>query len=751
VGLFTWYKPYAAAPFVTFDSPSAQVPLPLLVKNQSSRTLRVGIQLGMQGTFDPKKIAAIDLAFFTSQTHPRVMDAQIFQGEDCFLRARGAAFSGSQLLRFRHPDVSTLRFTWENKKSCDPAAPFDLEIQRTLEGTLGLWAHHGSVKTGPLALKITDPNPEMPIEARAAILMGRIVIPATSSRIWQAPGIFFQDLALGSRILLVCSFLLLSVLVFVFLPVQLRKRPVALLAFMLSMIVSSFFYLIYLPPFQAADEPDHFLSFASSEMQDKGFKLAESQGFDRVKFRYLETLNSYELEESKVNGWPSHVQNINSYEIRSPLAHALYSVYAKHVGSSLADLRTLGVVLLTVSLAFVLGFYSYIRLSQNAILLTIFLVAAFQPLLYFAATVSNYSFLATLSMVYAAGYVGLIAAPKKALEHPWILLGFFFVLNLMFATSVNGLPQVISFLALLFLIAFARSERTHSHIQRLYFWSVFSLGSVLILWLMPVTAQSSIIAREMFVNILQRYSLPLHTGAFAWPAVILAASGYVVEYVGIWLRSHQHFKKHLTLMTMSLSCLILFATMTYFFSQNGNMPFLSEGLAPEAASTSKVHLATYSLKAALNSLWSQLGNYPDYWISQSFWNPFGWLDTNGPENISRFLNLMTLFGLLALARTKLAKRLSYPGVLPFVIVMVSALMIAIIAYQAAALGIDVVGRYLLSAQIFTGFVALGALVNLASLRSFLAELLLIITFLCWSIAGMLTVLDRYYLALGGSL
>jgi hypothetical protein len=751
---------FFSSSFIRYDSPSRQIPLPLVRTSEEAGRFAEQIELELEGEWNWNQVQAINLLFFTSQTSPVVTKAALESDSGCRLVATEPWLSRQNLLRFRHPDVSSIRFILKRGTACDDQARrFVLKLERTSGGQLGLWAHDGSVKTSAQSVKVIDRHQSLPREALGSVLMGRVIMKQDALS-ESALSLFGKRFLVAGPLGWIALGLCLGVFSLVAHIQALRIWPLALrISLTLCFAQVSLLTAFLLPPFQGADEPDHFLGLTSEQLHAEALNMAQSSDFERIKFRYLETSNPpYESKTEGAPGWSFHVHPIPQYEVRSPTVKFLYQIFAPLI-LNLYSARMLGLIVFFLTMLGLIIIGKQMEVPHPLLLGGALSGIICFPVLYFSSVVSNYSILASLCILYAGTTFFILLRPHKSLLKVWPLALLSLVAFLIYATSVNGVGIYFFHFVLAMFIALIRLTKKQRLVQIGYFWAVPLVITSCVILVIPLARSDAglMLAWEKLASILVPDVAQIPSAPLFFIRFLFLASPYVGLLLLEWLLRQSpalsFFKSRSTLRAQLLSTVVILSSLYVFARyESVQVPFLSAGLAPEhSIDTSHINPIRYAYTISSAVVDSLQGDGADFMTVQSFWGGFGWLDQSLPLTITSFFMLLTYLGILCMQLLPFC-RLGRAGAwLNFCFILAFLGSVVTISAQALGVGIDVVGRYMLVPYVVLVTVSLLSLFYSLNLASPILRRSFIIVIVSLPVAAILTILDRYYLIFGGNL
>ncbi|RYZ89643.1 MAG: hypothetical protein EOP04_06275 [Proteobacteria bacterium] len=748
---------YSSTSFIAYNSPSRQIPLSLQKTSEINGLVSETLNLNFRGGWGWSTLASLDLVFFTSQTNPTIKKAVLISSDGCQLEGVQPIFSFTNLLRFRHPDFSTLTFKVLDRSKCNEnSKSFLLSLERTSDSKFGIWANDGDVKTSSRFIQVSDPSAVLVREANGSVLMGRIVENQVAPSIFET---ITPNLRTSEVTALCFALCLLGVAAFGLYKRELNFLSVVMSAIYAFVIMFSFIYVI--PPFQNADEPDHFISLFEDAKAQDALLLGHKSELERIKFHYLESTT--EGGDTRALGlgpisWGSHIVPIIPYQFRSPLAAKFYKYAGKFV-SDIYSARLLGVLVLATFILFILSLGRYMQVPAQSVGSISLIAILVVPVTYYASVVTNYGLLASLSYLYSSIFMIALLSRYNSSKFFVVDMLLTLVALAIYATSVNGIFILIfhgAFVLFTFVQRLKITDFHHDALSRFHYVYLFipiGLGS----WLIEMS-NTDLQVLNRGAELLRRFDGSVALIEWAQNNIILSRfSAFCLPYLSLFIleqilsvRSVQTLRTKLPKFFHSLLVIATVFITAYVALRNVSVPFITQGLPAEiAASQLSISTSQYSAAVLYDFFKSMLGGYPNFMVVQSFWGGFGWLDMSMPVLYVQLVMLGSTLGLLSLSQLRLVRHNDNKGLAFILFFLAFIASIALAATSAMKLGIDIVGRYLLVPYIFVFSLCFLGLMERArnSRNPVYSTFGLIVVYL--PLIAILTILDRYYLILGG--
>lgn len=471
-------------------------------------------------------------------------------------------------------------------------------------------------------------------------------------------------------------------------------------------------YVIIIPPFQAPDEPDHFLTYAYAKtksdpnyLSESGLALANIGHFERLKFRTEEKFVAGDVGHPLSGGWASHVlrNDIN----RSPIAKVIWSAIGEllereSATRALLVLRLGNVAFLSFCVAVSLGIVVWGGRSDA---LTVFLVAPLllaPSLVFYSTVVSNYSFLIggyvfqmiALGVMWSAG-TSAVRLPRCDAA-VGILIGFGLIIAI--GSSDNGVLCIAFWGLLIPVYWFVRGRRALAYgagMDRCKMFLVFLVATMVLGWitLWALTGSAHILPEFLTWHLNRVLNGSLLAG---WDSQALVAAAFIIPLIvtslgafwaGFYLREF-----HCPNIIRTISGLLVIIVMVL-------IAFAPAFQIPEARDTEGV---AYYVWRVVYSFMQGLGpRMADWLVVRSFWGEFGWLDSPLPDILVGTLRIMTGIGLLLLLLALLFNKEDRQDGLFYGVLGALLAFTAAIAISYFYVGFGVNGRYLIGLYLLT--------------------------------------------------
>lgn len=460
------------------------------------------------------------------------------------------------------------------------------------------------------------------------------------------------------------------------------------------------------PPFQGPDEPDHMLTAVTSagvpadvrtRRHEELARWAREAHFARLLAKPDEAFNPNDFTRPAATAWPDYVQEVDA-RFRSwlqylsgravrplvvneqlPISWAMLAL--RLASATVVASLTLGI------LAFALRSRGGIRRFATSATLIMFFCA---PWALFITHVSNHGFMAGTN--FALAFLILIVALRGGSMPLKAGAGAF--AGLLQAMSLSGGVASLAALGLVPLFSFvhrsaiedeaaARSKKKRAGASAVFLFSWFAALSLSMIWIDPAYLDTLFSPLKMAPSF-----API-------PTSLLAVSCFFVIGLTSFLLSLIPSRSWGGASTTPASRVITRASAWALLLGLFAIPPLF-GLLPLANAEVPVPPAPwdYARQAAVRFLFSLGSLRPDFYLAESFWSRFAWLETTLPWGLVWLLKSSPLFVPAAHAIGK--SEVGSGEFVPWLLVLVScAGMVAILAIGSLSLRANIHGRYLL--------------------------------------------------------
>lgn len=638
---------------------------------------------------------SIRLLVGTHDTFPKLLSAELaVVGSGCRYRtAPGARFPNNDVLTLTRSDGCL-------ERKALPKGDLVLTVRYTGDARVALWTYTqpaGIGNNGIIHLK-GPISPEFPHQPS---VRGSFIDEYRSSgvrvidllrHIWQ-----FEDRSWQLTALLACGGVAILVAVLLCplgpLPPQARAADVGRAAIAAGLMAGglSLLFAIVVPPFQAPDEPNHFLGFMSlggrGAERPQVDQWARIGHFNQLRFNGAERYRPVDAREPQDSTWTD--ASPSDFERRSSTTVAWRTVgrltrglppQAAFLALRVTHALLFGLAMAAASALFVVG-------AQAGLRHRLFIPLLLVPTLpFFGMHVSNHAFLASAYVLVAAGVVLAFLGGARA-STSGLLLGAGMALGLVAGRSSLPLLPLVAAAALTRLLEAAGPSRDRFRRAAL-FWAGLSVSLVALHLLrvdLPQTRVNELVAGLSGPARLLRLLID-------WPA----AAGFVVCCAGAlaeWTMARppeawrggrlDELARGAAVLAAAMLCVVLAGSVWMDYPHVATVDLLHRPPAGRYLQSVLETAATPRLRDA------------DLLMTTSFWGGFGWLDRLLPGWAIALYTALTALGLIVLlsiiARTR-DTVLFVRGLLIFLgaIGSLAAYAVGTLRYSP-----DIHGRYLL--------------------------------------------------------
>jgi hypothetical protein len=639
----------------------------------------------------------IELLVATYGTSPRLEGGELLLlGTDCVYRTReGADIRNNGFLAFtRGPDCKPLRG--------DPTGTIQLTLRLSTSGRVALWTRPKSKDDSPGGWSVADrtASPTGPDVSVTGRLVNRYPAERASraslvAYVWQLP---WSDRWVWFAVLIPAGMIAFAVLLW---PGGPRTRAVSgghivrigvAGALVAASIGAS--YAVFVPPFQAPDEPVHFTAFTYAarrpNVSEAAATWARIAHYQRIKFHPDQHFTPTDRHRPDADGLFVQLP----YEDRGMAMDALW----RSLGPMLKDLspqkmllalRLFDVLLfaLTVGLSIaILGVVSGTRWPE-LLIFPLFFVPA---LSFFAMAVSNYALLMDAYVLVAAGVLlHFYDGPRAAWAGPILGIAWGFAL----LASRSAMP-IVAVLAAIASTRIAVGSGRNGVTDAVTYWLGLALamaGTLYIAgaaYLQPLAERIHAVSEgplaRLFDAVIRHPFLLVLVPIGAIPLEVGTARLLRRQRTPVSL--HSRASRALSGFAWIAAIFIVGTLLVSIVVRFPRLPLRDPSFRDARAYAIQL-LVTFATSFRLRS--------PDFFTSTSFWGGFGWLETAPPDWFVSILagasGVATAWFAVSLARGGSAKaRVSFAALLVGVAASLVLYAMSIIRLTTA----DVVGRYL---------------------------------------------------------
>lgn len=655
----------------------------------------------------------IRLLVATHSTSPSLDDGEVaIGGTDCSFRTvRGAAFRNNDYLTFRRgPGCLPLRGT--------PTGELRLTLRFSTPGRAALWTYAPwpGVPISHDAIVVSDSA--LPQSSARPVVRGVLVdtYPSNNARridllayVWQvaaSPAWIWLAVAAGGLLIGAAAFSLSALAA----ADQTRGAglPHAATAAFCGCAALALMYAVLVPPFQAADEPNHFVTFAAlvgrANLATDAAEWAELSHFERIQFHPDERFGPMDRERRGAK-WDDGI----AQDIARGAGIAWLWRPASLLVSRLPAARVLLALRLINVLVFAATGVCYVVLvvyltrtrAPELWMVPLFLVPT---LPFFASYVSNYSLLVDAYIVLAAGIVvSSTRGPRGAAAGPIVAAAW--VLAALVSRSALPLAPAIG---ALFAARLVIADGPRPVASAAIFWGGVGIFSILGL----AAADQTYLRRISDVG---NQQLPSLASAVIrsvidhpWLALLPAAAAAALEVATV-----AAIRKipRVAVERCQRAAVLLAGAVAIALAAALVMSFVRTPLS--LAPVDPQHpppVSEYARAATYAGLTMFRFGRPDLLMSLTFWGGFGWLDTLLPDALVALLAGAT--GLAFVALFAWIARRGSVRLLVLVICLIAGYAASLAAYAASVISTtpaDLHGRYLIGLYLLMVTVAWTAL------------------------------------------
>ena len=456
----------------------------------------------------------------------------------------------------------------------------------------------------------------------------------------------------------------------------------------------SLLYVVVVPPFQAPDEPSHFLGYGyvtnNPELQDDAARWGWASHSERLRGHPDERFRPSDMGHPYLVNW--HLVSPVGFG-RSSITVPVWrrvSVLLKGLPTSrqFFILRLINAAVFSLAIAASVAMITLLtsaRRAESAIALLLLV----PTLPFFASYVSNYApGVAAYALIASACLILFLDGPRA--HFAGFPLGF--GLALAVASSRSALPMVV----LVSVVAGTRlviGGKAKGVGPAAIFWGGVCLGAAALIWLLTRPYADGIISDLILTAPRASAAVSVALSHPLLSAIAVAAAGALLEGVsGALRRRWGRWGRQVVERAIAPVCLMGIAAVaaTLVASAFMKLPHLTP-----AVTASSVKTQTYILQAVATAATPFRLKDPDFLLSTTFWGAFGWVDTILPEIVLALLSLSCAFAtvvmLRALSVTKDVRRFCW------LTATVVAFFATLATYAAAVLWTapDIHGRYLI--------------------------------------------------------
>ena len=672
----------------------------------------------------------IQLVVATSSAPPALLGGELTIADDCRYTVKAVP---------KVPRDGYLAF----RRSSPCAVPAG-----TLPGVLRLTTQGGArVMVGALAssaagraaglLEVDDPD--VPPHVNGAALVGDLVVSdrlppmrrlALLSYVWQTRSAhvwnWLLPVLLGTGVYLAIAFggLLTAT------PGLRRKRAVASSALTFAVCLC---YAIVMPPFQAPDEPNHFLGFAAltnqPQLATQTFALAGVGHVDRIRFDPTQRLRAYDVgrpSTAPLDVWATPLPERTGLAWLWRVCGAILSGHS--VQGQLFSLRVIGALWCSLAVGVLVLALRPAFIDRFPAVLPALTLVPMVPFL--AMAFSNHAWLLGGYILVAGAAAAMLLDSDQDNAWPATLLSAGMGICILGGHSAWPLATIV-----LAIIAAARiGALQHVRLAQARFW-------IPVAAVVPLTLVLS--GHEYAAALMHRVRLPYPSLLATLVACAAVGSAAAVER---WLHASVPVRDWLsrpaTGLARSLAVIIttgIATTMVWsLFTVLPRVPYVNPNDQPS--------VPDYLTDVLLSAGTFFRVRHHDFLLSTSFWAAFGWLDTR-PAALDTLFVMVT--GCLAVAATWRFATAATVASLLRVGVMLAGFVAALLCYAAMTMlfSPDLHGRFLVGLYLIALVGTYGVALRVRGAADTARSLISSLTYVAWGAVhgySLYTIVTRYF-------
>ncbi len=640
---------------------------------------------------------AIHVLVANYETNPQLDSAEIaIAGTECAYRTpSGAVYANNSTLPFvRGRGCHPLRGT--------PSGHLLLTVRFSGPGRLGLWTYRPPpTPPDPSVIYLPDPawseiglrvelrgkyvdNRGLSAYRRADLLAYMWAVSNGSSWLWTTAWVAVILLLLGALAL----------------PGRAARGRVlraSIAAFFLSGGIS-LFYVVLVPPFQAPDEPSHFLGYGyvtdNLPMFDDTSRWGWRAHFMRLRGHPHERFRPIDIGQPHLVSWTSvSPLKFDRSSITVPFwRHLSPRLKGLSVQQQLLALRCLNAVLFALAIAActaMIGLMAGVRRPEAIV--AVLLLAPGVP--FFGTYVSNYApAVAAYALLACACLIIFLDARRADLAGLGVGLGLAFAV----AATRSALPMLcLVSIVLLGRIALGSPYGGIAGTGRIaIFWGGILAGAMALAWLFTDWYAQRLVAEVTQISELAARAVALALAHPLWMAGLISLGLGALEWIFGRVRTSLSGRvRQMIAPIVGPVCLAGMAVMAV--AALASLAVRLPRLEPAGVGVHPSTLQTYVGQTLASIITAVRLRDPDFLLSTTFWGAFGWVDTLLPSALLVLLPLSTGVA----AAVLLSGLRAAPGARRFcwLITIAIAFLATMVAYAAATfrLAPDLHGRYLI--------------------------------------------------------
>jgi hypothetical protein len=386
-------------------------------------------------------------------------------------------------------------------------------------------------------------------------------------------------------------------------------------------------YACLVPPFQAADESNHFVGLAlflgETELVGEATVLAQRGDFDRIQFRSEQHFNPSNIGHPSVISW---FGGDPPWDLRGNGIFDVWYVFTPVIrGHSAATTLFLTRVLNAIVFAAAVGlFVSLIAVFSPSRypILNAFPLFIIPTLPYFGMQVSNYAPLCAVYVILTGAVLLLVWDGRRSYMSGPIMGSMWAAATLLSRSAIPLAPLLVSCAAARAVLG----PRRASVLTAVVFWIGLTVPCAIALSLIP--QQLSDLARTASTG------LPVGVRAMwifvdhPWALVVFGAAASAAE---VWLHRNKSAVEPADHRLARITRLLAYVASILLGMSMVASAFVRFPLAPMVDPRHALPTRRYVFEMLLAGMTMFRLSRPDFLTSQSFWSGFGWLDTPLPD------------------------------------------------------------------------------------------------------------------------
>jgi hypothetical protein len=387
-------------------------------------------------------------------------------------------------------------------------------------------------------------------------------------------------------------------------------------------------YTSLIPPFQAADESNHFVGLAlfigETELEGEATLLEEIGNFDRIQFSAEQHFNPSNV------GHPSAIRRAGGdppWDLRGNGIFDVWYVFAPLVrghgaATTLLLTRVLNAIVFASAVGLFVSLIAVISPSRFPIL-SAFPLFIIPTLPFFGMQVSNYAPLCAVYVIFAGALMVFVWDGRRSYMSGPIMGSMWAAATLLSRSAIPLAPLLVSCAAARAVLG----PRRTSVPAAVVFWVGLTLPSAIALSLIP----------QQLHDLARTASTGLPAGlraiwVFADHPRALIVIGAAASAAELWFHRNKNDVEHADpRLATRVTRLLAYAAAVLLGVSMVASAFVKYPLAPMVDPLHSPPTRRYVFEMLLAGMTMFRMSRPDFLTSQSFWSGFGWLDTPLPD------------------------------------------------------------------------------------------------------------------------